>query len=328
MHVKSLKVFCDVVGRRSFSQAASENGLSQSGVSQIIHQMEENLGVRLIDRSKRPFVLTAEGELYYEGCRKLVHRYWALVEEVKTLHHYVEGRVHVASIYSVGLSYGKQLIEQFTERYSNTTVHMEYHHPDRVYELVGEGQVDIGLVSYAQTTRSITAIPWREESVILVCSPTHPLATHQRVTAVDIDGLRIIGFDRGLTIRRNIDRQLGKFGIAVETAIAFDNVDTIKRAIVVNAGASFLPAPSVQCELSTGDLVAVCLEDVSLTRPLGIIHRRGIEPGQTAQRFIELLTGAAYSESTAAERRRASSPKAASGKKDTKVSVKLGSRRT
>jgi DNA-binding transcriptional LysR family regulator len=75
MHVKSLKVFCDVVGRRSFSLAASENGLSQSGVSQIVHQMEENLGVRLIDRSKRPFVLTAEGEVYYEGCRKLVHRY-------------------------------------------------------------------------------------------------------------------------------------------------------------------------------------------------------------------------------------------------------------
>ncbi|MCL4204386.1 MAG: LysR family transcriptional regulator [Pirellulaceae bacterium] len=295
MHVKSLKVFCDVVGRRSFSLAASENGMSQSGASQIVHQLEDSLGVRLIDRSKRPFVLTAEGEVYYEGCRKLVHRYSALVDEVRTLHQYVAGRVNVASIYSVGLSYGKELIDRFTEQFPKTTVHIEYHHPDRVYELVAEGQVDIGLVSYAQSNRSIGAIRWREEPMILVCSPDHPLAARRRITAAEVDGLRVIGFDRGLPIRRNIDRQLAEFGIEVAVDIAFDNVDTIKRAIVVNTGASFLPAPSVQSELLAGEIVSVEIENVLLTRPLGIIHRRGVELGQTAQRFIELLTGPACS---------------------------------
>jgi DNA-binding transcriptional LysR family regulator len=58
MHLKSLKVFCDVVGRRSFSRAASENGISQSGASQIVNALEEHLRVKLIDRTKRPFVLT------------------------------------------------------------------------------------------------------------------------------------------------------------------------------------------------------------------------------------------------------------------------------
>ena len=93
MHLKSLKVFCDVVGRRSFSRAASENGISQSGASQIVNALEEQLGVQLIDRTKRPFVLTPEGEAYYEGCRKLVQRYFALEEEVRTLHDEVAGRV-------------------------------------------------------------------------------------------------------------------------------------------------------------------------------------------------------------------------------------------
>jgi len=64
MHLKSLKVFCDVVSRRSFSRAADENGISQSGASQVVHQLEERLGVRLIDRSKRPFVLTPEGQTF------------------------------------------------------------------------------------------------------------------------------------------------------------------------------------------------------------------------------------------------------------------------
>jgi hypothetical protein len=129
--------------------------------------------------------------------------------------------------------------------------------------------------------------------MILVCSPHHPLAASAVSGGRPIDGLRIIGFDRGLPIRRNIDRQLAEFGIEVETSIAFDNVDTIKRAIVVNAGRVFCRPRAYRA--SCGGRVGFGLHrKVSLTRPLGIIHRRGVEPGQTAQRFIELLTGAAY----------------------------------
>ena len=109
MHLKSLKVFCDVVSRRSFSRAAEENGISQSGASQMVNHLEEHLGVKLIDRTKRPFVLTPEGEAYYDGCRKIVRRYFALEEEVKTLHEEVAGRVSVASIYSIGLSHMPRL---------------------------------------------------------------------------------------------------------------------------------------------------------------------------------------------------------------------------
>ncbi|MCH2401943.1 MAG: LysR family transcriptional regulator, partial [Pirellulales bacterium] len=75
MHLKTLKVFCDVVGKKSFSRAASENGISQSRASQAVHQLEEHLGVQLIDRSKRPFVLTAAGSLFSDGSRQLLQRY-------------------------------------------------------------------------------------------------------------------------------------------------------------------------------------------------------------------------------------------------------------
>ena len=92
MHMKSLKVFCDVVGRRSFSRAAEENGISQSGASQVVNQLERRLGTKLIDRSKRPFSLTPEGEIYYDGCRKIVERYFVLEEQVRTLHDEVAGR--------------------------------------------------------------------------------------------------------------------------------------------------------------------------------------------------------------------------------------------
>ncbi len=61
MHLRNLKVFCDVVGRHSFSKAAADNSMTQSGASQAVQHLEDHLQVQLIDRSKRPFVLTAEG---------------------------------------------------------------------------------------------------------------------------------------------------------------------------------------------------------------------------------------------------------------------------
>jgi DNA-binding transcriptional LysR family regulator len=299
MHVKPLKVFCDVVGRRSFSQAADENGISQSGVSQIVQHLEDSLGVKLIDRSKRPFVLTPEGEVYYEGCRKLVQRYQALQEEVRSLHQDVEGRVNVASIYSVGLVYGKRLIEEFTRRYPKAMVHIEYHHPDRVYELVAEDQVDLGLVSYAQSNRTIGVIPWCDEPIVLVCSPDHALAKRAALSLDDLNGLQIISFDRDLKIRRRIDRACAQRHIEPEVVMAFDNIDTIKNAITVNCGASLLPETTVRSEVGAGTLVTRQVRGLELARPLGIIHRRGVELGKSARRFTQMLQEQAPNEQQA-----------------------------
>lgn len=289
MHLKSLKVFCDVVGRRSFSRAASENGMSQSGASQIVNHLEEHLGVKLIDRSKRPFMLTPEGEIYYDGCRKLVQRYFALEEEVKTLHEEVAGRVGVASIYSVGLSHMNQFVQGFLRLYPKANVRIQYQHPKRVVELVESDQVDLGLVSYPKSSRTIKANIWREEPMVFVSAPEHPLAKREKVSLAELHGVDVIGFDADLEIRQEIDRALAAAGSEVRIVMEFDNTETIKRAVEINAGAALLPAPTVEREVAAGSLVARPLAGLSLTRPIGIIQRRGKELGKTARRFMQLL---------------------------------------
>lgn len=289
MHVKSLKVFCDVVGRRSFSRAADENGISQSGASQMVHHLEEHLGVKLIDRSKRPFVLTPEGEAYYEGCRKLVQRYYALEEEVRTLHQEVSGRVTVASIYSVGLSHMNAIVQEFIARHPRANVRLHYHHPDQVYELVENDQVDLGLVSYAKSSRTIKAMRWREEPMVFVCSPQHRLATQTSIQLSDLHDQAMVSFDVDLEIRREIDRTLAAARVEVNVVMEFDNIETIKRAIEIDAGVGLLPRPTVDRELAAGTLVALPLSDIEMVRPVGIIVRRGKELGKTAKRFVQLL---------------------------------------
>ena len=308
MHVKSLKVFCDVAGRQSFSRAADENGISQSGASQMVQHLEERLGVTLIDRSKRPLVLTPEGEVFYRGCRKLVRGYSALEDEVRTLHEDVEGLVRVACIYSVGLSHMNHYVQDFQDRHPKANVRVEYEHPDKVYELVEHDQVDLGLVSYPQSSRSVRATAWRDEPMVLVCAPGHGLSSCASISPQQLHGVKMVGFDEGLRIRRAIDRALAAHGAEARVVMEFDNIETIKRAIEIDAGVGILPLPTVTREIEAGTLVAVPLKgspvptasdlagqgllganSAGLTRPLVILQRRGKRLGATARQFLRAL---------------------------------------
>jgi DNA-binding transcriptional LysR family regulator len=255
----------------------------------MVAQLEQDLGVKLLDRSKRPFVLTPEGEFYYEGCRDLVQQLSALEEEVRTLRGEVEGRVAVASIYSVGLSHLSACVQRFLGRYPKANIRVEYQHPRRVVELVEGGQVDLGLMSYPRASRTVSVIQWREEPMVVVCAPGHCLAGHERVLLAELNGLDMVGFENDLMIRRETDRVLAAHNVRVQVVMEFDNIEILKRAVEIRAGFGLLPEPTVTREVQIGSLVAIPLDDVELTRPLGILHRRGVNPGATAQRFIHFL---------------------------------------
>ena len=291
MNLKSLKVFCDIVSRRSFSKAAADNGLSQSSASQVVGQLEAHLGVRLIDRSTRPPAATREGQIFYEGCRKILTAYEALEDQVRTLHDEVAGRVRVAAIYSVGLHHMSRYVQDFMSRHPKANVRLEYLHPDRVLESVEQGQADIGIVSYPRSTRTLEAEPWREEPMVLVCAPGNPFAGRVQVALGELHGQRMVAFDSDLVIRHELDRALAAASAEPAIVMEFDNIETIKRAVEIDAGVALLPEPTVGRELAAGTLAAVRLAGDELIRPLGIIHARGKPLPPTAERFVELLRG-------------------------------------
>lgn len=289
MQIKYLKVFCDIAARSSISRGACENDVSQSAASQMVQHLEERLGVKLLDRSQRPLSLTAEGEVFHRGCRRIVDRYFALEETVRTLHEEVDGLVRVASIYSVGLSHMNQSVQDFLACFPKSNVRVEYAHPDRVYDLVQRDQVDVGLVSYPQADRKLAAMPWRDEPMVLVCAPDSDLAGLESVALRRLHGRPMVSFAANLRIRREIDRVLAAAGVEINAVMEFDNTETIKRAIEIDAGLGILPAPTVQREVASQTLVAVPFADGSIVRPLGIIKRHGKEQSRTTRQFIEFL---------------------------------------
>jgi len=288
MQFEALKVFCDVARFRSFSQAAAANDLTQPAASQIVHQLEKRLGVQLVDRSTRPLQLTPEGQTYYEGCRDLVERYLEIENAIRNKEPEIHTNVQVAAIYSVGLRDMNQYVERFTAENAGDDVHIEYLHPDRVYEKVLDGTSDLGLVSFPKKTRELNVIPWRDEEMVITCAPGHPLAHNGAVRLKQLAEEPFVGFDRGLTIRRQIDRFLKDHGVGLDVAMEFDNIENIKHAVEIS-GVTLLPLPTVQREIAAGTLAAVKVADARMVRPLAIIHRRNPKPTPAAQRFISLL---------------------------------------
>jgi DNA-binding transcriptional LysR family regulator len=293
MQLEALKIFCDVVRTASFSRGAEANGISQSSASHVVHELEKRLGVKLIDRSKRPLVLTAPGRVYFEGCRELVGRYTELEGRVRAFNaeQDVAGTVRVAAIYSVGLLDMSRYTEQFGRRHPQAEVRLDYQHPSRVVDAVRAGDADLGLISFPRKWADLVVIPWRDEPMVLAVHPEHPLAGRAAIDVADLDGLRLVGFDPSLAIRRAIDRFLKAHGVAVETAPAFDNVEYIKRAVEVPGGAAVLPAATLARELAAGTIRALPFRDAGLSRPLAVIHRRAGDLGLAASRFLRLLTG-------------------------------------
>jgi DNA-binding transcriptional LysR family regulator len=294
VNIKSLKIFCDIVARRSFSRAAEDNGISQSGASQVVSQLENRLGVQLIERSKRPLVPTREGQVFFDGCRKIIDRYDALEDEVRSLHEQVAGRVRVAAIYSVGLHHMSRYLQEFMSQHPKANVRLEYLHPERVLESVEHGEADIGVVSYPRSTRTVHAEPWREEPMVLVCAPGNAFARRETIQLAALEGQAMVSFDPDLVIRHEIDRVLAARGVEPNVVMEFDNIETIKRAIEIDAGVALLPEPTVLREVAAGTLASVRIGDEELVRPLGIIHARGKPLAPTVRRFIELLRGHAH----------------------------------
>jgi DNA-binding transcriptional LysR family regulator len=287
MNLDTLKLYCDVVRLRSFSRGAVANGVSQSAASQAIQQLEGELDLTLLDRSRRPLVVTGEGRAFYEACRTLLAGFEKARAEIAVAKERVEGTVRVAAIYSVGLHDMSRHMQPFMSAYPHARVLLECLHPHKVVDAVMNDEADLGILSYPAASRALEVLLLRSEPMTVVAHPTHRLARRRSLGAADLNGEKFVAFDADLAVRRAIDRALKQAGVRVEVVMEFDNVETIKQAIGINAGVSILPRPTILKEIGMRTLVALPIPFPGLVRPIGIIHRRGKRMTPAVARFVE-----------------------------------------
>lgn len=289
MQVDNFKVFADLVETKSFSKAAKLNGITQSAVSQQARAMEKSFKTLLIDRSQKQFQLTREGQRVYEASKDILHEYEKLLSELQELKKVISGTIRISTIYSVGLHELPPYIKRFLLEFPAVNVRVEYRRSNLVYEDLLHNAVDFGLVAFPAKVRQIEIIPFREDEIVLVCHPDHELAKLKEVDIKVLSEQKFIGFDPDIPTRKAIDLIFRENKFDIEPVMEFDNIETVKRAVEIDAGVAMVPSATVQQEIKQGTLSQVKFKGASFTRPLAILHRKGRVLTPAMKKFIEML---------------------------------------
>ncbi len=288
MNMETIKLFCDLVELQNLSRAAEKHGITQSAVSQQLAQLELTHKCQLINRKKRPLTLTPAGELFYKACRDILDRYNSLNSELAALGKST-ARINIAAIFSIGMHTLQPYVKKFMAGYPKVNLNIEYADADEIYERVLRGDIDIGVVAAPRKDRNIDVHPLEDESLVLVCSPENPLANESAADIHELQGVEFIAFEKGVPSRTLIDDILKQYNVTVRTVMEFDNIETIKRAVEINAGVSILPETTIHAELSNGTLRAIPFSNENFSRPTGLIVRKNKTLTQAARYLIELL---------------------------------------
>ena len=294
MHIENFKIFSDLVESQSFSRAAKLNGVTQSAVSQQLRAMEKHFAVLIVDRSQKQFRLTREGQKLYDSAKEILHRYEKLVSDLQEMKKVISGTIHISTIYSIGLHELPPYITRFLKEYPSVNVRVEYRRSNLVYEDILHNSVDLGLIAFPTMMRQLDVIPFLEDQLVMICNPEHPLGKKKSVEVKDMAEEKFIGFDQDIPTRKATDQMFRDSKVDLEPVMEFDNIETVKRAVEINAGISIVPSATVRQEMKQGLLKAVTIKGSDVTRPLAIIHRKGRVLTPAMKKFISTLTGKPY----------------------------------
>ena len=289
MQIESLKVFCDLAETESFTKAAQINNVTQSAVSQQISSLERQFKSLLIERSKKKFRLTREGQVLYEYSKQIIQTFDSLHSRLQEIKDIISGTIRVATIYSIGLHDLPPYIKKFLKAFPTVNVHVEYRRSNQVYDDVLGNVVDLGLVAYPQRDLKLEIVPLRKDRLVLVCHPEYALAKKKSVGLAEIAGHKFISFASDIPTRKAIDKILREELIEVQHVMEFDNIETVKRAVEINAGIAILPQGTILQELSNNTLVALELEGGEFFRPLAAIYKKNRVLSPAMKQFLSIL---------------------------------------
>ena len=289
MQIENFKIFADLVETKSFSKSAKLNGITQSAVSQQARAMEKQFKALLIDRSQKQFQLTREGSQVYESAKEILHTYDKLNSELMELKKVISGTIRISTIYSIGLHELPPFIKKFLHDYPSVNVRVEYRRSNLVYEDILHNAVDFGLVAFPVKQRQIEVLPFRNDHLVVIAHPQHPIAKRTEIEIKDLTGQKFIGFDPDIPTRKAVDQIFREHKLEIEPVMEFDNIETVKRAVEIDHGIAIVPQATVTQEAKQGTLAVLQFKGREFTRPLAILHRKGRVLTPAMRKFIETL---------------------------------------
>ena len=290
MLARQVRYFLAVAEHQSFTRAAEALHVSQPALSQQVRLMEESLGVQLFDRSGRTTRLTDSGEVYLEYVRRASQELREAKRAIHDVNDLSRGALRVAvtptfTTYLVG-----PLIEAFYSRYPNIFLSVREISQEHMEELLLSDEVDIGIAFAGTLTSDIDTDPLLVETLALVVSTGHPLASETSIGLQALSAESLVLLSAEFATREQIDRFCRQHSIHPKVRMEANAISAVIEIVRRTRLSTLLPATVA---FAHQDLVAIALDPVRLQRTAVLMQRKGAYRSAAARVFVGLAKAVA-----------------------------------
>jgi DNA-binding transcriptional LysR family regulator len=289
METRQLQAFCEVIERKSFSQAAERLGVTQPAVSLQVRALEKRLGTQLLDRSGRRVEPTDAGLRLYRGAQRLLQLEEEIVNDLAE-----QAGGDLAGSFEIGASTGPggvvlpQLLCEFRAGHPELRIALSVFDTQTVVERVADRALELGVVGAAPRHRGVEYEPFFRDSVVLVCPPGHRFAG-RTVTVDELRGETLIVMQDGAGVRQMIEDEFRGVGVRLrdlDVHLELGLQESVTTAVRSGYGVTFISRSSVESDLQTGMLVEARVADVDLERENFLVRATGRSESNAARAFV------------------------------------------
>ena len=264
----------------SFNRAAEKLSRTQPAITLAVKQLEEFIGLKLIERTTRSVSTTTEGENFLPIAERLVRDFDAAIHDLRATSERRSGHVSMAAIPSVATNLLPEIIKIFAAEFPGINLHLDDDSSRGVQHRVERNEVDFGIGSMWKPNKILEFTPLFADKLELICHRDHELA--QNTTAIAWAQLDNVTFlDTGFTKTLRARHAVG------ESKFNFPNITTLIAMLRSNLGVSVLPSLAVP--KSINDLVSRSLVP-SESRNIFLITRKGWTLSPAAEAMIDTIT--------------------------------------
>ena len=288
LSLRQLRAFVAVAREASMTRAATRLHLTPSALSMLVRGMEEELGLRLFERTTRRIELTEAGRQFLPAVRDVFFALDAGMDTLREGKRRKSERLVLATSPLLAATLAPRVIAQFREQFPNITVTLIDAPVDQVVAQVREAKADFGICTADQAASDLVSQVLYEDTLVLACSPDHPLAERREVSWTDLTDQRLILLTPGSGLRRLTDQTLGQLTLRLKPAFEVANVQTAVGLVAAGLGVSVLPAHSL-ARVDAGQLQSAPLVAPVVSREIVALCTRARPFSMAAEEFLRLF---------------------------------------
>jgi LysR family transcriptional regulator, nitrogen assimilation regulatory protein len=220
--LRQIRAVIAVCEEGSFTRAATRENSTQSGISQHVAAVEQNLGIKLFERSATGVRPTPAGWRYYKRCIDAVSQIASANDEVRAFAARVSGDLRVGLIPTLTRAVLAPALDTFVRRYPDVRMHVVEGYSATLTEMVQNGEIDFAIVPATEGRVGLKTRLIARDREMLVSNVSHGLKPFEPVRLKDLGPLKLLLPGRSNVRRRNIEVYFETHGVEVEAIIEMD----------------------------------------------------------------------------------------------------------